>query len=86
MPVCSTCENDYQMAFDITTITGEKYTFDCFECAITKLAPVCERCSSRIIGHGVAVEGRFFCCAHCAREGAKGLGAEIRDTVGAHSG
>jgi hypothetical protein len=32
------------------------------------------------------VEGRFFCCAHCARSASTDLGAMIRDTVGAHPG
>jgi Rieske Fe-S protein len=30
------------------------------------MAPVCEHCGCRIIGHGVQAGGRFFCCAHCA--------------------
>ncbi|ASU84068.1 Prokaryotic metallothionein [Nocardiopsis gilva YIM 90087] len=84
MAICNTCGNDYWMAFKVTTVSGDQYTFDCFECAIQRLAPTCERCASRIIGHGVEVEGRFFCGAHCAREGASGLGQQIRDSVGAH--
>ncbi|SHG99319.1 Prokaryotic metallothionein [Streptoalloteichus hindustanus] len=86
MATCDVCGNDYWMAFEIRTITGEKYTFDSFECAIQRLAPLCEHCKCRIIGHGVEVEGRFFCCAHCARKGADTLGQQIRDTVGAHPG
>jgi hypothetical protein len=31
------------------------------------MAPICEHCQCKVIGHGVEVEGRFFCCAHCAR-------------------
>jgi hypothetical protein len=31
------------------------------------MAPVCEHCTCRIIGHGVQAGDRFFCCAHCAR-------------------
>jgi DNA-directed RNA polymerase subunit RPC12/RpoP len=46
-----------------------------------KLAPRCERCNCRIVGHGVEVEGRFYCCAHCARTVAE-LGNQIRDAVG----
>ncbi|RLV04416.1 Prokaryotic metallothionein [Streptomyces griseocarneus] len=86
MAICTTCGNDYWLSFEVKTVTGETHTFDSFECAITRLAPLCEKCDARIIGHGVEVEGRFFCCAHCAREGAKELGQEIRDTVGAHPG
>jgi hypothetical protein len=84
MTNCDLCGNDYSMAFEVRTITGERYTFDSFECAIQKLAPSCEHCNCRIIGHGVQVLERFFCCAHCAREGAGSLGQQIRDTVGAH--
>jgi hypothetical protein len=62
------------------------HTFDSFECAIQRLAPRCEHCDCRVIGHGVEVEGRFFCCAHCARSASTDLGAMIRDTVGAHPG
>lgn len=85
MAICNVCGNDYWLAFEIKTITGESYMFDSFECAIERLAPRCEHCKVRIVGHGVEVAGSFFCCANCAR--AKGgLGAEIRDTVGAHPG
>jgi len=44
------------------------HTFDSFECAIHAVAPVCEHCGCRVIGHGVEAEGRIFCCAHCAAE------------------
>jgi hypothetical protein len=39
---------------------------DSFECAIQKIAPVCEHCRCRVIGHGVEHGDRIFCCAHCA--------------------
>jgi hypothetical protein len=86
MARCDVCGNDYGMAFTIETVSGQSHTFDCFECAVEKLAPRCERCQCRIIGHGVDVEGRFYCGAHCARLDAGDLGAQIRDTVGAHPG
>jgi hypothetical protein len=85
MAACEVCGNDYWMAFEVRTVAGMSYTFDSFECAIQKLAPRCEHCDCRIIGHGVEVSGRFFCCGHCARE-AGGLGMEIKDAVGAHPG
>jgi hypothetical protein len=66
MAVCDTCGNDYDKTFEITTSTGATGTFDSFECAIHALAPVCEHCSCRVIGHGVEADGRIFCCAHCA--------------------
>jgi phage terminase large subunit GpA-like protein len=85
MRTCVVCGNEYWMTFEVRTVTGDVYTFDSFECAIQKLAPHCEHCECRIVGHGVEVEGRFFCCAHCAREGTV-LGSQIRDTVGAPPG
>jgi hypothetical protein len=45
------------------------------------MAPICQRCSCRVVGHGVEVSGRFYCCAHCARE-AEGV-TQIRDRVDA---
>jgi hypothetical protein len=42
--------------------------FDSFEYAIHRMAPTCEHCQCKIIGHGVEADGRFFCCANCARE------------------
>ncbi len=67
MSICATCRNEYDKCFQVT-IEGRTYSFDSFECAIQKLAPQCEHCSCRIIGHGVESEGRFFCCAHCAHD------------------
>ena len=32
------------------------------------LAPTCEHCGCRIIGHGVEADGRMFCCANCAKQ------------------
>jgi Rieske Fe-S protein len=64
---CSTCGNLYDKSFHVEH-QGELYTFDCFECAIQALAPTCTHCGCRVIGHGVEGQGRFFCCAHCARQ------------------
>jgi hypothetical protein len=86
MAVCEVCGNDYWGAFEVRAASGETHTFDSFECAINSMAPHCEHCNNRIIGHGVEVEGRFFCCAHCARSSGVARGEEIRDTVGAHPG
>ena len=71
---CDSCGNDYDKAFQVTK-AGKTYTFDSFECAIHKLAPPCEHCGMRIIGHGLEAEGgRIFCCDHCAEaKGVKGL-------------
>ncbi len=83
MATCEVCGNDYWMSFEIHA-AGQVHTFDSFECAIHRLAPVCEHCSCRIIGHGVEVEGRFFCCAHCAHSSGVRAAEEIRDAAGAH--
>lgn len=65
MSKCETCGNDYHDTMTVT-LRGQTHTFDSFECAITALAPRCENCGCRIIGHGMEAGGRFFCCAHCA--------------------
>lgn len=65
MAVCEVCGNDYDKAFEVTK-GGERHIFDSFECAIHALAPHCEHCGVRIIGHGVEADGAIFCCAHCA--------------------
>lgn len=85
MAICEVCGNDYWMAFEVRTVS-DTHTFDSFECAIQKLAPVCEHCGVRIVGHGVEMSGRFFCSAHCARSIDAEQGSLIRDTVGAHPG
>lgn len=69
MSVCEVCGNDYDKAFEVI-IGGGSHTFDSFECAIHALAPQCEHCGCRVIGHGVESGESIFCCAHCAaREG-----------------
>jgi phage terminase large subunit GpA-like protein len=84
MAICEVCGNDYWLSFEVHTTGGAVHVFDSFECAIHRLAPICEHCECRIIGHGVEVGGRFFCCAHGARSVEGKQGAEIRDTVGSH--
>lgn len=66
MSKCEVCGNEYSLPLEITA-AGQSHTFDCFECAIHKLAPVCDHCGCKIIGHGVEAGEQFFCCAHCAR-------------------
>jgi hypothetical protein len=66
MATCETCGNEYDKAFTFT-MSGESHSFDSFECAIQRLAPTCEHCRCRIIGHGVEAGGRMYCCAHCAK-------------------
>jgi hypothetical protein len=66
MARCEMCGNEYDKTFEIRQ-DGQTHVFDSFECAIHALAPVCDHCGCRIIGHGVQVGERIFCCAHCAR-------------------
>lgn len=74
MAVCELCGNDYDKAFQVTLPSGDKHTFDSFECAIHTLAPKCGHCGCRIVGHGSESDGQMFCCAHCARQaGVSGL-------------
>ena len=67
MAICEVCGNDYYLAFQVVT-AGRTHTFDSFECAISLLAPVCEHCGCKVIGHGIEANATYFCCAHCARE------------------
>jgi hypothetical protein len=75
MARCEVCGNDYDMAFEVH-VQGAVHTFDSFECAIQRMAPVCEHCGCKVIGHGVQAGDSFYCCAHCAQS----VGAsELRD-------
>ena len=65
MAICSVCGNDYDKSFTIQR-GEESRIFDSFECAIHAMAPQCDHCQCRIIGHGVEAAGKFYCCAHCA--------------------
>jgi hypothetical protein len=64
---CEVCGNDYDKAFQVS-MSGKEHTFDSFECAIEALAPRCNHCRCRIIGHGVEQGSGMYCCAHCAKE------------------
>jgi len=68
LAACEVCGNEYGKSFQVV-IDGSTHTFDAFECAIHALAPLCDHCGCRVIGHGVEAGGRTFCCAHCARHG-----------------
>lgn len=73
MARCETCGNDYDKPI-VVSRDGRSMTFDSFECAIQSLAPKCDHCGCRIIGHGVESAGTMNCCAHCASQsGAKDL-------------
>jgi hypothetical protein len=77
MATCEVCGNDYDKSFEVVA-AGTKHVFDSFECAIHRLAPVCEHCSCTVIGHGMEVDARVYCGARCARH-ATGGRAEVAD-------
>jgi hypothetical protein len=77
MGVCDVCGNDYDKAFEVI-LAGRRHVFDSFECAIHALAPKCEHCHCKIVGHGVESNGRYYCCAHCAH--VSGV-AEAKDRI-----
>ena len=54
MANCEVCGNEYDKAF-IVEAAGARHTFDSFECAIQAMAPICEHCECKVIGHGVEV-------------------------------
>jgi hypothetical protein len=79
MPRCEVCGSEYDKTMEITR-GGETHVFDGFECAIHAIAPECDHCGGKIIGHGIEANGSMYCCAHCAeRSGVEGA----RDRVGA---
>ncbi len=78
MSTCEVCGNDYDKSFEVIA-AGARHVFDSFECAIHRIAPVCEHCDCKVVGHGTEVDGHFFCSAHCARV-ATGV-SEAKDRV-----
>lgn len=66
MGSCEVCGNDYEKTFKVI-IGNHNYEFDCFECAIHRLAPTCDHCGCRIIGQGIEYEGGIYCGHHCQR-------------------
>ena len=78
MARCEVCGNEYDKTMEITR-EGETHIFDSFECAIHGMAPTCDHCGCRVIGHGIEAGGSVYCCAHCAqKDGVEGA----RDRVG----
>jgi hypothetical protein len=67
MAECEVCGNEYDKVIEVV-MGEERHVFDSFECAIQALAPTCDDCGCRIIGHGIEADGAFYCCAHCAHQ------------------
>ena len=73
MATCEVCGNQYDKTIEVN-LRGETHVFDSFECAIHALAPQCDHCGCKIVGHGVEADGSMYCCAHCASQaGVTGL-------------
>jgi hypothetical protein len=62
---CEVCGNEYDKAFEVRA-QGSTHVFDSLECATHRMAPICEQCGVKVIGHGVEAGGHFYCGAHCA--------------------
>src|SRR5437763_5281354 len=56
MATCDVCGNEYDKTFEVTR-EGESGTYDSFECAIHAMAPTCQHCGCKVIGHGVEADG-----------------------------
>ncbi len=67
MAICHGCGNEYDKCFKII-FNNKELIFDSFECAINTLAPICQHCQNKIIGHGVEEKEKIYCCAHCAKK------------------
>jgi hypothetical protein len=70
MEKCDVCGNSYRRTFRVILADGSDGVFDCLECAIERIAPVCKHCGCRVIGHGVEAAGVIFCGNHCLRASA----------------
>ncbi len=60
MARCEVCGNDYGMSFEVHA-QGAVHVFDCFACAIHRMAPICEHRRVQIIGQGVEADGHWYC-------------------------
>lgn len=76
MSTCNSCGNDQGKIFTVT-YAGKSYHFDCFECAIHTLAPPCQTCGCKILGHGIENSENYFCCSHCLQKAMENANAKI---------
>jgi hypothetical protein len=51
MPICETCGNDYDKAFQVR-LNGQDHIFDSFECANPGPRAEMPHCGTRVVGHG----------------------------------
>jgi hypothetical protein len=75
---CSSCGNDYKNTFKVL-YNDQTYYFDSLECVINILAPICQSCGCKIIGHGIEDQEKLFCCSHCFRKSTTNANAKLSD-------
>ncbi len=81
LKTCDTCGNHYDKTFDVIK-NGRAYTFDSLECAAKLIAPKCSHCECTILGHGIEIDNKMFCCAHCSRmDGFVGAKDRVNSTL-----
>jgi hypothetical protein len=68
MAACEVCGNEYDAAFTVVTADRREHVFDSIECAAHAIAPVCEHCGCKVLGHGIQQDTSIYCCAHCAQQ------------------
>jgi hypothetical protein len=66
LKTCEVCRNEYNNCFEVVMDEKAHY-FDCFECAIHALAPVCHHCNVKLLGHGLEDRGWLYCSHACSR-------------------
>jgi hypothetical protein len=66
IPRCEVCGMDCEAPLELG-FRGRVGIFDSFQCAIFAMALCCERCRCPIIGHLIELEGKTYCCPHCAQ-------------------
>lgn len=67
MQRCEQCGMESRWTFAIS-MDGTTHTFDSFECALFAMAPACNHCGCRILGHPALVDDELYCCTHCAEQ------------------
>jgi hypothetical protein len=78
MAQCEVCGNDYYLSFQVIA-AGQTHTFDSFECAAHKLAPVCDHCGCKILGHGIEAQPWWITPDHVG--GGSPLGGPAADIL-----
>lgn len=63
---CEVCGQEASVGVRVV-VGGVTHLFDCFQCAIHRLAPECDHCGCRILGRVRRSSGRPFCSEGCAQ-------------------